>query len=149
MLYHITLYYSTSPTCEILSTSERRWLPQHQTISLSELWVQLCDLGNFTSQDFDIFLRSFCADSSSPQISAILVGHFTGESISLRKTSAKHPQTQRWQISKFWLAKRPSVTRLWHGDDVQRAYAQDGASLERETGGELWRKAAARVSAAP
>ena len=50
--------------------------------------VLLC-LGNFTIQDFDIILHSFCADSSSPRIFAILVGHFTGENGSLRKTSAK------------------------------------------------------------
>ena len=41
-------------------------------------------VGNFMSQEFDICLRSFCADSSSPQISAILVGHFTVENNSLR-----------------------------------------------------------------
>ena len=42
------------------------------------------NFGNFTSQDFDTFLHSCCADSSSPQISAILVGHFTVEHDSLR-----------------------------------------------------------------
>ena len=31
-------------------------------------------LGNFTSQDFAVLLCSFCADSSSPQISAMIVG---------------------------------------------------------------------------
>ena len=36
----------------------------------------MAGLGNFTSLDFDICLRSFCADSSSPQISAILFDHF-------------------------------------------------------------------------
>ena len=44
-----------------------------------------------------IFLRGFGAGSSSPQISAILVGHFTGGemivSAILRKTSTKHAQT--------------------------------------------------------
>ena len=34
------------------------------------------DVGNFASQDFDTFLCSFCVDSPSLQISAILVGHF-------------------------------------------------------------------------
>ena len=43
-------------------------------------------LGNFTSQDFEMFPRSFCADPSSPQISAILVGHSTGENDSLRES---------------------------------------------------------------
>ena len=39
--------------------------------------------GNFTSQDSDTVLRTFRADSSSPQISATLVGHFTGTHDSL------------------------------------------------------------------
>ena len=43
-------------------------------------------LGSFTSQDFDICPRSFCADSSSPQISAILVGNFTWANHSLRNS---------------------------------------------------------------
>ena len=34
----------------------------------------------------------FCADSSSPQISTIRVGHFTMENDSLRKTSTKLAQ---------------------------------------------------------
>ena len=54
----------------------------------SQLW-------NFTNEDFDTFLRSLGADSSSPQISAIL-GNFTGEQMSvsaiLRKTSANIAQ---------------------------------------------------------
>ena len=33
-------------------------------------------MGNFTSQDLDIILHSFCAYWLSPQISAIRVGHF-------------------------------------------------------------------------
>ena len=37
------------------------------------------DVGNFTSQDFDICLRSCCADSSSPQISGIPFCRFTVE----------------------------------------------------------------------
>ena len=44
--------------------------------------IRRCVLGNFTSQAFDISLRCFCAYSSSPQISAILFGHFTGENYS-------------------------------------------------------------------
>ena len=32
--------------------------------------------GKFASQDFDILLRSFCADLSPPQVSAMLFGHF-------------------------------------------------------------------------
>ena len=32
--------------------------------------------GNRTSQEFGICRRACCADSSSPEISAILVGHF-------------------------------------------------------------------------
>ena len=35
------------------------------------------EIGNFTSQDFGIRLHSFGADSSSPQLSEIFVGHFT------------------------------------------------------------------------
>ena len=42
-------------------------------------------LGNATSHD-SICCAQFCADSSSPQISAILVDHFTGENDSLRKS---------------------------------------------------------------
>ena len=45
-------------------------------------------LGNFTSQDFDIFPRSFCADASSPQISATVVGHFTRGKCQSPKVSA-------------------------------------------------------------
>ena len=36
-------------------------------------------LGNFTSQDFVVCICSFFADSSSPQISAILFAHFARE----------------------------------------------------------------------
>ena len=57
-----------------------------------------CPLGNFTSLDFEMFLRCFCADSSSPQISAILVGHFAMENASLRKSPqlpAKLPKDLR------------------------------------------------------
>ena len=36
-------------------------------------------LGNFTSKDFDICLRSFCSDSSSPQVSAKLVAILRGK----------------------------------------------------------------------
>ena len=58
----------------------------------------------------DICLREFCcADLSSPQISAMLVGHFTVTNIILRKSrqfSAKLPRTQRGQMSKSRLAKK-------------------------------------------
>ena len=69
-------------------------------------------IGNFRSQDSDMFLFSFCADSSSPQISAILVGHFTGGGANggLRKCprfSATHPKEMRNKISKSWLVKFP------------------------------------------
>ena len=47
---------------------------------------RLSNLGDLTSQEFYIFLRSFCVDSSSPQISAILVGHFTRGNDSLCKS---------------------------------------------------------------
>ena len=42
-----------------------------------EAWSGRPELGNFTSQDFYKFPRSFCADSesSSPQISSIPFGH--------------------------------------------------------------------------
>ena len=36
-----------------------------------------CGRDLFTSQDFDMLPHSFCVDSSSPQISAIHLGHFT------------------------------------------------------------------------
>ena len=36
-------------------------------------------VGSFTSQDFEFLLHSFCADSSSPQISAIPFGHLQGK----------------------------------------------------------------------
>ena len=55
-------------------------------------------IGNFTSRGFDMFARSFCVDWSSPQCSAILVGHFTEQNQSpqlsaiLRKMSAKTAQ---------------------------------------------------------
>ena len=42
--------------------------------------------GSFASRDSDIFPQSFCADSSSPQISVIFVGHFTGGNYALRKS---------------------------------------------------------------
>ena len=43
-------------------------------------------LGSFTSQDFGVSPRSSCADLSSPQISAILVGHFTWENYRLHNS---------------------------------------------------------------
>ena len=56
---------------------------------------------NLMRQDLDIDLRSSCVDSSSPQISAILVGHSYCEqmmaSAILRKTSAR--------AARFWARK--------------------------------------------
>ena len=46
--------------------------------------MEVLRLGNFTSLDFDICLHSFRADSSSLQISAILVGHFTRRNVCIR-----------------------------------------------------------------
>ena len=43
-------------------------------------------IGNFTSQDFGIFLRSFFENLPSPQISSTLVGHFTWTNDSLRNS---------------------------------------------------------------
>ena len=70
-------------------------------------------LGNFTSQDFDTPLHSFCAASSSPQISAILGGHFTGwklVSAYLRKTSTRLRRTnfRNSPLPKFALRKFPT-----------------------------------------
>ena len=59
------------------------------------VYIYIYIYGIFAGQDFDMCLRSCCADSSSPQISGILVGNFTGETESLRKLSAKLPQTIR------------------------------------------------------
>ena len=65
-------------------------------------------VGNFTSQDFDIFLCCFCADSSSPQISAILVGHFSQRKMTvsrnLRKTSTTLPQRLRASVADTHIA---------------------------------------------
>ena len=72
-----------------------------------EQWVML---GNFASQDFVSCMRSFRADSSSPQISAILLGHLTRENVSLRKSrrfSATLPQTSRRQMSNIQARKIP------------------------------------------
>ena len=41
---------------------------------------------NLASQDVDNFQRSFCVDLSSPQISARLFGHYSGENDSLCKS---------------------------------------------------------------
>ena len=52
-------------------------------------------MGISRARTFGVCLRGFCADSSSPQISTILVGHVTGENDSLRKSPrffAKHSQ---------------------------------------------------------
>ena len=61
------------------------------------------------------FLRGFCADSSSPQISATLFGNLQGGNYSLCKSpqfSAKLPHKLRRQISKSWLAKSPNIARI-------------------------------------
>ena len=73
----------------------------------------ICKLGSFTSQAFDVFLRSFYADSSSPQISATLVGYLARENGSLRKSpqfSTKLSQTMRGKMSEPWLAKFPTAS---------------------------------------
>ena len=44
---------------------------------------------------------SFCADSSSPPISAIPVGHFTGGKLQSPQISAKLPQQMRRQMRKI------------------------------------------------
>ena len=54
-----------------------------------------------------VFLRSFYADSSSPQISAKLVGHFTLKHGSLPES----PQKLRTAFIRSWLAKFPSPAR--------------------------------------
>ena len=72
-------------------------------------------LESLTSQDSDILPRSFCAGSSSPQISAILFGHFTGEtsvSANLHKSpqfSATLPQTYQNPGSQNSLVLTPSL----------------------------------------
>ena len=43
-------------------------------------------MGNFTSHGFELLLRSFCTESSSRQISAILFGQLTGKTDSLRNS---------------------------------------------------------------
>ena len=52
-------------------------------------FCSILDLGNFKSQDFNLSLRCFCLNSSSPQISPILSGNFTMENGSLRKSPPK------------------------------------------------------------
>ena len=62
-----------------------------------------------------ICLRAFCADSSSPQISAILVGHFTRENDSLRKASQNFHENRpdfAQKKSKPWLAEFPIVDHV-------------------------------------
>ena len=89
----------------------------------------------FTSLDFDTFLRSFCADSSSPQISAILLDNFTRANYSLRKSlrfSAKLAKIPKVQY-------HPDVykTSLCKGGPRCASYYCPGA----HAGGELRRKA--------
>ena len=64
-------------------------------------------VGNFVSLDSGMFLRTLCADSSSPQISAILLGHLTETKHILRKSSATLPQELSRTNIKSWLAKFP------------------------------------------
>ena len=77
-----------------------------------------------------MFLCTYiCADSSSPQISAILVGHFAVENDSLRKSprfSSKLSQQLRITITKSWLAKFPRSEAALNemGDPPQRAHSQ-------------------------
>ena len=69
-------------------------------------------VGNFTSQDFVIFPHSCCADSSSPRISAILVGRFTVENDCLCKSprfSTKLPKRIAQNNIESWLAKFRSI----------------------------------------
>ena len=107
-------------------------------------------VGNFTSQDSDMVLHSCCADWSSPQISAILVGSFTVENVSLRKSpqfSATNPQQLRRQISTSWLTKFPTRMSCTFGpaarpfliqpiryprcsDLIVHAYRRIGSSLQ-------------------
>ena len=56
------------------------------------------ELGNLTSQDYDMFLRICCTDSSSPQISAILVVHFTCENDSLRNSPQNFHNNRAEQV---------------------------------------------------
>ena len=65
---------------------------------------------DLTSRDFDYFLRSFCADSSSLQISTIPVGHFTMENDSLRKSLQNIQKCCADKMSKSWLAKCPTTS---------------------------------------
>ena len=71
-------------------------------------------LGHFTSQDSVVFvLRSLGGFVVSANlISAILVGHFTRDNISLRRLSAKLRQETRRQMSKSWLGKFPFSCKL-------------------------------------
>ena len=68
----------------------------------------MCYIGNFTSQDVDICLRSFCADSSSPRIPAILAGHLTWDA-SLRNSPQNfHNKCAReipWNSGQFLLGQ--------------------------------------------
>ena len=98
------------------SNDETRPIRVHRRDRIPRVWIRLCwatlvNLGNFTSQEFDICLCTRCVDSSSQQISSILVGHFTrGGNDSLRQSpqsSAKCPQTMPRSMSESWLAKFP------------------------------------------
>ena len=87
-------------------------------------------LGNFTSQDSDISLRTFCADSSSPQISAIHIGHFTRTNCVLRKSpqfSAKLPQQFRRDMPNP--GSQSSLVRPHNKFKVERFYGHFGSSF--------------------
>ena len=60
--------------------------------------------GSFTSQDLDVFLRSVCADSSSPKVSAIFLLILHGK-LTVSAIHRKTLQQLRGEMSKSWLAK--------------------------------------------
>ena len=78
------VYFSTFPEglLENRPPKDVAKSPSEKRLVTAHLYV-----GSFTSQDVVVFLHCFCADSSSPQISAILVGNITVENDSLRKSS--------------------------------------------------------------
>ena len=70
--------------------------------------------GSSTSQDLDISPHACCADSSSPQISAILFGHFTIENNSLRDSPQNFKKTCAENLKRILARKIP------YQDVVQR-----------------------------
>ena len=65
--------YSTRYQCRI---SEQQPFKYDGVHDLAWALLAASRVGNFTSPMFECFLRGFCVDSSSPQISAITVGSF-------------------------------------------------------------------------